>query len=128
MGRLGLRSRGGEMKLREIVNKLEINSRKLTEYALNPDNPKGANKAFMFQQHLGYTKDNYQPLLEQIKAKTLDTEATFQFKDEHGERYQIDLEIKGIEPDQQEIVRTGWIRELNAKTARLVTLYVKKRS
>lgn len=116
------------MKLKELVNHLEINPRKLTEYALNPDNPKGANKALMFQRHLGYTKDNYQPLLDQIYDQALDAEATFQFKDEHGERYQIDLEIKGRETDQQEIVRTGWIRELNAKTARLVTLYVKKRS
>lgn len=33
------------MKLRELVKKLEINPRKLAEYALNPDNPKGANKA-----------------------------------------------------------------------------------
>ncbi len=81
----------------------------------------------MFQRHLGYTKDNYQPLLEQIKAKTLDTEATFQFKDEQVKRYQIDLEIRGIEPYQQEIVRTGWIIEPNSDTARLVTLYVKKR-
>ncbi len=50
----------------------------------------------MFQRHLGYTKDNYQPLLDKIYTKALDTEATFQFKDEHGERYQIDLEIRGI--------------------------------
>lgn len=44
------------MKLKELVNHIEINPRKLTEYALNPDNPKGANKALMFQRHLGYTK------------------------------------------------------------------------
>jgi hypothetical protein len=114
------------MKLREIINNLVINSRKLTEYALNPDNPKGVNKALMFQRHLGYTKDNYQPLLDQIYAKALDTEATFQFKDKHGERYQIDIKIQGIEPNQQEIVRTGWLRENNSDTARLVTLYVRK--
>jgi hypothetical protein len=81
----------------------------------------------MFQLHLGYTKDNYQPLLEQIYAQALDTEATFQFKDEHGGRYQVDLEIRGIEQVQQEIVRTGWIIESNSDTARLVTLYVKRK-
>jgi hypothetical protein len=81
----------------------------------------------MFQLHLGYNKDNYEPLLDQIYTKALDTEAIFQFKDEHGKRYQIDLEITGIEPHQQEIVRTGWIIKPNSDTARLVTLYVKKK-
>ncbi|ACB51608.1 hypothetical protein cce_2258 [Crocosphaera subtropica ATCC 51142] len=116
------------MKLKELVDHIDINSRKLTEYALNVDNPKGVNKALMFERHLGYNKDNYQLLLNQIYAQVLDAEATFQFQDEHGERYQIDLEIKGIEAYQKEIVRTGWIREPNSNIARLVTLYVKKRS
>ena len=47
------------MKLGEIISQLVINPRKLTEYALNPDNPKGADKAIMFQRHLGFTKDKY---------------------------------------------------------------------
>ena len=115
------------MKLKELVNQIEINPLKLTEYALNPNNPKGAHKALMFERHLGYTKDNYQSLLDQIYVQVLEAQAIFQFKDGHGERYQIDLQISGIEPHQQEIVRTGWIREPNVKTARLVTLYVKTR-
>ncbi|CCQ51614.1 Possible adhesin/hemolysin precursor [Crocosphaera watsonii WH 8502] len=65
------------MKLKELFNHIEINPRKLTEYALDPENPKGANKALMFQRHLGYNKDNYQLLLNQIYAQVLDAEATF---------------------------------------------------
>ena len=65
------------MKLKELFNHIEINPRKLTEYALDPENPKGANKAMMFQRHLGYNKDNYQLLLNQIYAQVLDAEATF---------------------------------------------------
>jgi hypothetical protein len=115
------------MKLGEIISQLVINPRKLTEYALNPDNPKGADKAIMFQRHLGFTKDNYLLLLEQISAQALETEAILQFKDEHGERYQVDLEIIGIEEGQKETVRTGWIVEDKLNTARLITLYVSKR-
>lgn len=115
------------MKLKEIVSKIKIEDRKLTEYALNKDNPKGADKAFMFQKHLGFTPNNCQILLEQIKTKILDRDVIFQFEDDHGKRYQIDLEIKGIKPEQKEIVRTGWIVEPNTDTARLVTLYVKKK-
>ena len=47
------------MKLRDIVSEIVIDSRKLTEYVLDPDNPKGADKAIMFECHLGFTRDNY---------------------------------------------------------------------
>ncbi|NEO52745.1 MAG: hypothetical protein F6K54_06430 [Okeania sp. SIO3B5] len=115
------------MKLREIINQITINPRKLTEYALNPENPKGANKALMFERHLGFTKDNYELLLEQISTQALEAEAIFKSSDEHGDRYQIDLEIIGTQEGQKEIVRTGWIVERGINTARLITLYVRKR-
>ena len=63
------------MKLGEIVSRVLIDSRKFTEYALNPDNPKGADKAIMFERHLGFTKDNYQLLEEQISIQALAAEA-----------------------------------------------------
>ncbi len=115
------------MKFKDIVTDIIIDPRKLTEYALNPDNPKGADKAIMFKRHLDFTRDNYQILLDRIKIGVLDGEATLQRTDIHGQRYQVDLEIEGIQPGQQEIVRTGWIVEQNTNVARLVTLYVRKR-
>lgn len=57
------------MKLRELVNEVIIDSRKLTDYALDPENPKGKDKAAMFARYLGYTKDNYQSLLDQIYGR-----------------------------------------------------------
>ena len=115
------------MKLGDVVSRIVIDPRKLTEYALNPNNPRGADKAIMFERHLGCNRDNYQLLLQQIESKVLDSEAILQTTDVHGHRYQVDLEIKGIEPGQIETVRTGWIVELKNDVARLVTLYVRKR-
>ncbi|MBE9044593.1 hypothetical protein IQ255_09275 [Pleurocapsales cyanobacterium LEGE 10410] len=115
------------MNLGEVVSRIVIDPRKLTEYALNPDNPRGANKAVMFERHLGFTKDNYQLLLQQIESKALLSEATLQSTDIHGQRYQVDLEIEGVRSKQVEIVRTGWIVEPKSDVARLVTLYVRKR-
>ena len=115
------------MKLRDIVTDVIIDSRKLTEYALNPDNPKGIDKAVMFERYLGFTQDNYQFLLEQIESKVLNAEAVLQRTDIYGQRYQVDLAIIGIKPEQQEIVRTGWIVKSDSNTARLVTLYVRSR-
>jgi filamentous hemagglutinin len=116
------------MKLRELVDDILIDPRKLTDYALDSDNPKGRNKALMFARYLGYTKDNYQLLLQQINQKVLDAEATPQNQDQHGTRYQIDLEIQGLQPEQVETVRTGWLIPNYSKQARLVTLYIKKKS
>jgi hypothetical protein len=115
------------MKLRDSVSRIVIDPRKLSEYALNPDNPVGADKAVMFQRHLGFTRDNYQLLLEQISAQALEAEAILQRTDKHGQRYQVDLEIIGVEEGQREIVRTGWIVEPDSDVARLVTLYVRRR-
>jgi filamentous hemagglutinin len=114
------------MKLGDIVRYLIIDRRKLTEYALNPDNPVGADKAVMFQLHLGFTRDNYEPLLEQISTQALEGEAILGQRDEHGQRYRVDLEIIGTQ-GQREIVRTGWIVEPDSDAARLVTLYVRRR-
>ncbi|MFB8795158.1 MAG: hypothetical protein U7126_13270 [Microcoleus sp.] len=58
-------------------------------------------------------------------AKTLDAEAIFGLNDRHGQRYTVDLEIMGVQ-GQQEIVRTGWIVEPGSNGARLVTLFVRR--
>lgn len=116
------------MKLKELVNKLEIDIRKLTAYALKLNSPKGADKAIMFMKHLGYTENNYQFLLDQIYIKALEQEVMFHSSDEFGQRYNIDLEVRGIEIGQQETVRIGWIIAPNSDTARLITIYIRKRS
>ena len=115
------------MKLRDVVSRISIDPRKLTDYALDPASLKGADKAVMFRQHLGFTQDNFQLLLAQLKAQALDAEAIPGVKDQHGQRFQVDLAIIGVEPGQQEMVRTGWIVRPGEDLARLATLYVRRR-
>lgn len=76
-----------EMKLGKIVSRLSINRRKFRDYALDPDNPVGRNKALVFQRCLGYDKGNYEGLLAQIETQVLDCEAITMQLDEHGQRY-----------------------------------------
>lgn len=109
------------MKLKDIVSDIYIPIRKITKYALDPQNVNSKNKAFMFQKHLGYTQDNYQFLLEQIKEKALTENAIPKEKDEYGDRYQVDLEILGNHEQQKEIIRTGWIVRPNTNIAQLTT-------
>lgn len=115
------------MKLRDVVSQIFIDPRKLTAYALNLENPKGSAKAITFRQYLGFTPANYQSLLAQIEAKALDAEAIPGKQDEHGQRYRVDMLIIGVEPDQQEIVRTGWMVKPAEDLAKLVTLYIPSR-
>lgn len=113
------------MKLRDVVSQVAVDPGKLTNYALNPNSPKGANKAVLFQTALGFTLENYTLLLEQIAAQALDAEASIRELDEYGQRYRVDLEIIGVE-GQREIVRTGWIVEEGSNIARLTTAYVRE--
>lgn len=51
------------MKLGDIVSRVVIDTRNLVAYVLNPDNPIGRHKALVFERSLGFTRDNYAPLL-----------------------------------------------------------------
>ncbi len=116
------------MKLREYADEIIIDTRKLTNYVLDSENPKGKDKAIMFQKHLGYNQENYPALLTQIKDKALDTEAIPNLEDKYGRRYQVDIIIQGIKPEQRENVRTAWLIPPNSKQARLITAYIKRKS
>jgi len=112
------------LKLADLVDNVIINSRKLTHYALNRDSPKGKHKAILFEKLLGFTKENYTHLLEQLEKKSLSAEITYHSEDQYGKRYTTELLIEGIEAQR---VKTGWLIAPEAKEAHLVTLYVIKR-
>lgn len=114
------------MKLRDIVEQVIIDPRKLTHYALALNSPYGRHKAILFESLLGFTQENYTILLKQLEDKALEAEATFHSEDEFGKRYQADIMIEGIE-GQQAVVRTGWLVPPASRQAHLVTLYVRKR-
>lgn len=113
------------MKLKEIASHIEIDPRKIIDYALNSEHPTGRHKARVFEAALGFTRDNWHDLLEQIKSQSLDAEAAVLGSDAFGRRVQVDLIITGI-TGQRATVCTGWLITLNSDIARLVTLYVKE--
>lgn len=114
------------MKLADIVDRVVIDPRKLTHYALDPNSPYGKHKAVQFKKWLGFTKANYTDLLYQLEIKSLEAEAVFHSEDEFGKRYFVDILVEGIE-GQQAIARIGWLVPPKANMAHLVTLYVKRR-
>lgn len=94
------------MKLGGLARDVIVDPRKLTEYVLNPDSPRGRHKARLFKKVLSYTLDNHQELLSQIVAKAPDADVELLSEDEFGQRYRADLQIEGAE-GQQATVRTG---------------------
>ena len=71
------------MKLGDFVNSTIIDARKFTHYALNPNSPRGKNKAIVFEKVLGFTKNNYTELLLQIESKALHADAAFHSEDKY---------------------------------------------
>lgn len=112
------------MKLSELASRVVIDPRKLAEYALNPNALRGRHKALMFEQVLGYTRENYEHLLAQIETQAPDAEVHFHSQDEFGCRYTADLQIEGP-AGRRAIVRTGWFVPEGEDEVRLATLWVK---
>jgi hypothetical protein len=101
----------------------QIDSRKLTDYALNPDHPVGRNKARVFESTTGFTRHNHESLLRQLHQGVREQPAELGRADQYGQRYTVDIPVRG--PAGSATVSTGWLLEAGSSTPRLLTLYVK---
>ena len=102
-----------------------VDLRKLRDYCLNPDSPRGRHKARIFAAVLGITAAE----APQLRAKLLEAARTEEAQrgelDLYGQRYTIEFEMDT--QGGKATVRSGWI-VLHGKTVpRLTTCYVKKR-
>ncbi|MEM6559776.1 MAG: DUF6883 domain-containing protein [Myxococcota bacterium] len=105
------------------AERAEIDVKKLTDYALNPAHPVGGNKARVFESALGYTKSNYQGLLDQIRKGVRSNTPVAGKVDRFGSRFTVDIEVTG--PSGSATVRTGWILRPGSDAPALTTLFVK---
>jgi len=110
------------MKLPNVGEAI-IDFRKMKEYCLNPEHPRGKHKAKVFQRSLGVTSEDAQELINQIKNKIMEADCVKGDIDEYGQRFTVDVEI---EIDKAKaIVRTGWILKQNETRPVFMTCYVK---
>lgn len=101
---------------------IEIPPAKLTQYALNPAGDK--NKAKVFESALGYTLDNYQDLIDNIKEGIKKYPMEAHGKNLYGDLFHCDIEVTGPN-GKTAVVRTGWIQVFGSSAFRLTTIYVK---
>lgn len=123
---------GGESGRIESRNSLKIDMQffakipeeKFTKYALDP--LKQPDKAKAFKEALGYTLENYQKLIKNIKNNVNESKFIIKSSDKYGTRYEQVMRLTG-ENGKQANVCTGWIKENENSEPRLTSAYVTKK-
>ncbi|MEO3768988.1 WXG100 family type VII secretion target [Micromonospora sp. B9E7] len=98
----------------------EIDSRKITAYAMNPDHPVGKNKFRVINSATGLDPSDAEVIMQQIREGVVTGQPLLGKADEFGQRWSVDLPLTG--PDGTVIVRTAWILENGATAPRMVTI------
>jgi hypothetical protein len=102
-----------------------VDIRKLRDYCLKPDSPRGSRKARVFASALGITAVDAAKLREKLLGVARTGEAQPGELDMYGQRYMIDFEMET--EIGKAVVRSGWIILRDENVPRLATCYVKKR-
>ena len=102
-----------------------VDIRKLRDYCLNPDNPRGSAKARVFASALEITAKDADKLRARLLEIAASEDASVGELDLYGQRYTIDFEME-TETRSAEL-RSSWIILRSETTPRLTTCYVKKR-
>ena len=84
-----------------------IDIRKLREYSLNPNHPRGAHKARVFASALGVTSEHIEFLRNEILQAAVNLDAVEVKRDRYGTHYVVDFEIRG--PSKSATVRACWL-------------------
>ena len=102
-----------------------VDIRKLRDYCLNPDNPRGSRKAHVFRAALGMTKVDAPALRLRLLQVAASEQAQVGEVDRYGQRYTVDFDLR--KGTRKAIVRSGWIILSDETVPRLTTCYVSKR-
>ena len=102
-----------------------VDIRKLRDYCLNPDNPRGNRKARVFRSALGMTKVDAPALRQRLLQVAVSEQAQVGELDRYGQRYTLEFELR--KGTRKVVVRSGWIILSNETVPRLTTSFVKKR-
>jgi hypothetical protein len=84
-----------------------VETRKLRDYCLSPEHPRGRHKARVFASALGLTVDDSQELRRALLAAALSEEALVAEEDQYGQRYMLDFEMSTEMGSA--VVRSGWM-------------------
>jgi len=101
-----------------------IPKEKFTRYALNPR--VAPDKAIVFERALGYTAENVDKLIENIRSHLGDFPCKEKGDIGYGMTYEVRMTLVG-ENGKSAGVLTAWIKDKKNGELRLTSAYVKKR-
>jgi hypothetical protein len=99
-----------------------VEVRKLTEYCLNTEHPRGRHKARVFASALGITASNAEWLREALLESAHEHDASPGERDSYGQRYFIDFKMETSAG--MAWVRSCWIVRDGEDFPRLTSCYV----
>ena len=102
-----------------------VDIRKLRDYCLNPESPRGKHKARVFAAALGLRAADAPKLQAKLREIARVGDARLGELDRYGQRYTIDFEITTHVGTAT--IRSGWIVIRGKSAPRLTTCYVKKK-
>lgn len=102
-----------------------VDIRKLRDYCLNPDSPRGGGKARVFAAALGITAADAVKFRKRLLEVAQTHEAERGELDMYGQRYTLDFMMKTEAGEA--MVRSGWIILHSERAPPLTTCYILKR-
>ena len=99
-----------------------VEMRKLRDYCLSPEHPRGKHKARVFASALGLTAEDSEKLRRALLSAAVSKEAVAAEKDEYGQRYMLDFEMSTEAGSAT--VRSGWIVRSGEGFPRLISCWV----
>ena len=103
------------------VDRAEVSREKVTGCLLNQHHPDGAGKAAFFTG-LGFTVEQWSSLAEALRQLAQSSPVAKRVHSPHGTKYVVDGALT-TPAGKTRMVRTVWIVDKAAETARLVTAY-----
>ncbi|MEV0810463.1 DUF6883 domain-containing protein [Micromonospora sp. NPDC050200] len=98
----------------------EIDPRKITSYAMNPEHPRGKDKYRVINSVTGLDVGDAGLIEQQIREGVRAGTPRPGKVDEYGQRWSVDLPLTG--PKGTVMVRTAWMLDQGSSTPRLITI------
>jgi hypothetical protein len=99
-----------------------VDVRKLREYCLSTEHPRGRHKARLFSEVLGFAADHAEQLRSTLLEAARMDDAISVGKDDYGQRYAVDSRIQGLSGTAT--VRSLWMIRRGENFPRLISCYV----
>jgi hypothetical protein len=99
-----------------------VDVRKIRDYCLSREHPRGKHKARVFEEALGLTAEDSGALVADLKRIAAHGEAVLGNSDSYGDRYIIDFEL--TRGEKAAVIRSCWIVLKKETVPRFVTCFV----